>query len=280
MRKWQSFVFICIFLFQVYGLAAQVPMEDSIRFQTDSAIVSESDATVLFFQEGEKVSRPEKIQLQLLSKKTSSLAAFFKTDEMMYPDHVLFDLDKDGKKELLITNFTGGAHCCDEIFIFKQKRKNKYEQVAKLFAGNTLITTDHEFLYDFHEQFGYFFTCFACGFSSPDGINPVEVNHITLRYTKGKMEVIPGTEELKQTIFSNLQLLTKQSLLYTYKDLLQDDGLRKEIALNLVVYYFSFGKNISATQQLFSNYYHSEDHDSVWQAFVNKLEEVLAESNF
>lgn len=260
---------IVIFLFFI-GSTIQA-QEDSVRHTKDSVIEIATDPTTLFFQSGERISTPAKTILITAAKKTISLAALQKNENMMMSDHTLADLDNDGKKELIIYNFTGGAHCCDEIYIFKNIAVNKYQQVAKLFAGNTIITSEKEFIYDFHEQFGYFFTCFACGYSDTSDEAPIQLTSIKLKYNKGKLMIMPGDKELRSTINDNLGKLGEQPYEKPDDDLAQDNGLRKEFALNLAVFYYSFGKNLPETQKLFNKYYKYPDAKKVWTAFAKEL---------
>jgi len=260
--------------------------EDSVMYARDSALDVPTDPTLLFFQEGEKTKTPGKLMLLMRDKKTRSLAVFLKSlgneelGETAYAEYALSDLDKDGRKELLVYNYTGGAHCCDELYIFKSTGLNKYQQVAKLFAGNTIITKEREFIYDFHEQYGYFFTCFACGYEDTTGAGPLTNSSVLLRYRKGKMAVVPGDPALKKMIRDNLEKLGKQPYQPLEDEIDQDDGLRKEMALNLAVYYYSFGRNAEETRLLFYRYYKHPDARKVWSGFTRQLRYVLAQNDF
>lgn len=270
----------------VLTIQAQVTESDTLLFQRDSVIELDPDPTTIFFQEGEKTKTPGKVMLVTKSRKAVSLANFLKsmvadvTDFPLYTDHVFADMDNDGKKELLVSNYTGGAHCCDEIYIFKNIGPNKYQHVAKLFAGNTIITKEKEFIYDFHEQFGYFFTCFACGYTDTTDGAPVEIHSITLKYNKGKMVVTPGDQELKSIINDNLGKLGEQPYEKLSDDIDQDNGLRKEFALNLVVHYYSFGRNMMETQKLFNKYYKYPDAKKVWAAFIKQMQYMKGDNDF
>lgn len=270
----------------VLTIQAQVTESDTLLFQRDSVIELDPDPTTIFFQEGEKTKTPGKVMLVTKSRKAVSLANFLKTmvadvtDFPLYTDHVFADMDNDGKKELLVSNYTGGAHCCDEIYIFKNIGPNKYQHVAKLFAGNTIITKEKEFIYDFHEQFGYFFTCFACGYTDTTDGAPVEIHSITLKYNNGKMVVTPGDQELKSIINDNLGKLGEQPYEKLSDDIDQDNGLRKEFALNLVVHYYSFGRNMMETQKLFYKYYKYPDAKKVWAAFVKQMQYMKGDNDF
>lgn len=248
---------------------------DSIKFNAkDSALPMPTDPTTDFFQQGEKIKATDKVSLIMLNKKATKLAAFLKSPDMQFADHVLSDLDNDGRKELLISNFTGGAHCCDEIYVFKNSTATKYQQVAKLFAGQTLITRGNEFIYSFGEHLGYFFTCYACGYSDTSDAAPIEVRSIALHYSKGKMFVVPGTTELRSIINDNLGKLGELPYEELEEDVAQDNGLRKEFAMNLAVFYYSFGRNLTATQALFNKYYKYPDAIKVWQAFTKQLQYI------
>lgn len=246
----------------------------------DTAVVPETDPTILFFQHGEKVIDPAKTLLVTKAGKTVSLKKFSETELSDYADHVLADLDNDGKKELLLYDFTGGAHCCDEVYIFRNTAPGKYQHVAKLFAGNTIITTDKQFVFNFYEHFGYFFTCFACGYTDTTDEAPLEVRSIHLKYAQGKLLIVKGDQELRSAINDNLGKLGEQPYELLEDEISFDNGLRKEVALNLAVFYYSFGKSLPATKQLFDKYYKFPDARKVWAAFVKNLQEVRTNNDF
>ncbi len=246
----------------------------------DSAVVPETDPTILFFQQGEKVNDPATTLLVTKARKTVSLKKFTETELSDYADHVLADLDNDGKKELLLYDFTGGAHCCDEVYIFKNTAPGKYQHVAKLFAGNTIISSEKQFVFNFYEHFGYFFTCFACAYTDTTDEAPLEVRSIQLKYGQGRLSVVKGDQELRSTINDNLGKLGEQPYELLEDEISFDNGLRKEVALNLAVFYYSFGKSLPATKQLFDKYYKFPDARKVWTSFVKNLQEVRANNDF
>lgn len=261
------------------SLHAQVD-GDSVLHQRDSVIEVDNDPTTEFFRQGEKISAPSKTILVLKNRKTVSLGALLKSNNMMDADHVLADLDNDGRKELIFYNFTGGAHCCDEIFIYKNIAPNKYQHVARLFGGHTIITLQNEFEFGFYEQFGYFFTCYACGYADSTDGAPIPLRGITLRYTKGKMVVVPGDQELRSTINDNLGKLGEQPYEKLDEELAMDEGLRKEFAMNLAVFYYAFGRNLINTKTLFNKYYKYPDAVKVWTAFSKNLLVIKKDSDF
>lgn len=257
--------------------------QDTIIHNSDTDD-EEPDCNDNFFKTCDPV--PPKTILILKDKKTVSLRNFFArysgADTMLgiSPLQGLKDLDHDGKKELVLYDYTGGAHCCDEFYVFKNIAPDKYQYVAKTFAGDVCITEKNEFIYSFYQQYGYFFTCFACGYQDTSDAAPRQVGSILLRYEKGKVGVIPGDQELKNTITDNLGKLKEQPYYKLQDEADQDDGLRKEFALNLAVYYYSFGKNLVQTKSLFDKYYRFPDAKIVWKEFVTILNGIKSDSDF
>jgi hypothetical protein len=259
---------------------------DTVMLPQDSSIEDAMDRTSLFFAQAEKVAAPEKVVLLMKTKKTTTLKKFITLlngglqDVPQYAVHAIDDLDGDTKKELLVWNYTGGAHCCDEIYIFKNIGVNKYQQVAKMFGGHTIINDKKEFEYGLFENFGYFFTCFACGYSDTTDAGPIDMSTFTLRYSKGKLAAVPGTIELRNIINDNLGKLGEQPYEKLADAASFDNGLRKEFAFNLGVYYYSFGKNLIETQKLFNKYYKFPDAKKVWTAFLKQLQYMKLDNDF
>lgn len=247
--------------------------------QDDSTALDSDECLDHFFVNAIK---PDAKTLLVLPKgKVMSTAAFKKAnDDADFMRIGQVDLDKDGQQELLIYNYTGGAHCCDEVYFFRKAAPTRYQFVAKTFGGDLCADSDNTFNYFFDQHFGYFFTCFACGVedTTDEGVQPV--HSIRLRYQKGKLAIVPGTTELKNLILDNLAKLAEMPYQPIDPDLGQDDGTRKEFAMNLAVYYFSFGKNLPATKLLFTKYYNHPDKTVVWSEFSKTLQYVRADNNF
>lgn len=262
---------------------ADAQTEDStVHYQRDSAIIPETDATVLFFQNSERLSDKDISKTTVITKnrKTMKLSAFLKNGEADYADQVLADLDNDGKKELLVSGFTGGAHCCDDIYVFKNIGVNKYQYAARLFAGHTIINPDKQFIYTLDEHFGYFFTCYACWYTDTSDAAPIELSTLTMKYSKGKFVVNRGDQELRSTVNDNLGKLGEVVAAIPDDGIDQDDGVRKAVAMNLAVYYYSFGKNLVETKKMFNKYYKFKDAGKVWAAFINDLNDIKTTSDF
>ncbi len=255
--------------------------EDSVLYARDSVIEIEKECYERFFELADQIPDLKKITVITKAKRTQTLAAFKEANDMgHFSQQCLSDLDGDGKMELLVWNYTGGAHCCDELYVFKNIAPNKYQFVANTFAGNVCITESKEAIYSFSELFGYFFTCYACAYEDTSVTGPVPVHSIILKYNKGKLSVQPGNAELKNIITDNLAKLGELTYQPLNDEIDQDNGLRKEFALNLAVFYYSFGKNLVETKKLFDKYYRYPDAKKVWSEFVKTLNWIKSENSF
>lgn len=271
-------VLLLFFLWSAF-LPAAFGQEDSTGYQ-DGSLEGDADPTSLFFRNGEKLPDTRKVLLTDRSGKTVTLYSLLDHDELQVANHCIADLDNDGIKELVVYDFTGGAHCCDEISIYRFVSPGKYRFAAKMFGGHTEITARREFVFSFDESFGYFFTCYACGLTDTSDAAPVPVRGIVLRYQKGKLLPVPGTPALLKLIRQNLQKLGRLPYGKLEDELAMDEGQRKEVAINLAVYYYSFGKNLPGTKQLFSMYYRFPDAPKVWAAFSKNLLYIKKENDF
>jgi hypothetical protein len=234
-----------------------------------------------FFDKAEKLPSPDKTIVITKVGKAQTVSAYMKNGEMGEESkHGLVDLDNDGKKELVIYNYSGGAHCCDQFFFFKNIAPDNYQLTAKTFAGNVCIGDKNEITFGFYEQFGYFFTCYACAYENTSDIAPRSVSEIKLKYNKGKLSVIPGDKELRSTINDNLAKLGEQPYQKLSNEIDQDNGLRKEVAFNLANFYYSFGKNITETKKLFDKYYKFPDAKKVWAEFFGILNGIKKDNSF
>ena len=71
-------------------------------------------------------------------------------------------------------------------FFYKNIARNRYQYIVKMFGRHTVITGQKKIEFSFDESFGYFFTCYACGYAdTSDGIT-VQLRGITVKYSKGK----------------------------------------------------------------------------------------------
>ncbi len=254
--------------------------KNNIEAQTDST----ADCFDAFFTSSTPIKNKSSVKLLVEKGKTTTLAVFTKADGETKPMAGLKDLDGDGVKELIVWDYTGGAHCCDEFYFFKSSGANQYSYVAKLYAGNTCVDAQNNFVYNLHESFGYFFTCFACGLTSDEDGKQTKgltvIDDINLHYKAGKLLIQSGDAALKSTIKKNLVYIKNLGWDGGVPDDEFDDGRRKELALNLAAYYFLFGKNLVETKSLFTTYYPFKDAAKVWTQFMQNLNNVKKNNDF
>jgi hypothetical protein len=274
--------FACLFYFSAnaqdttYKRNITTVRDTMVNINYDTTVAVECDEQ---FFNGDKINNPSKTFIITKAKKTITLKSFM-GKLAMEPMQVLADLDNDGKKELVISDFTGGAHCCDEFFVFKNIAPNKYQYVFRTFGGNVCVLHNKQFVFDFYEQYGYFFTCFACAYEDKSDAAPIPLSHILLKYNRGKISAVPGDQELRSRIKDNLSKLAEQPYQKLEDDVAQDNGLRKEFALNLAVFYYSFGRNLVETKKLFDKYYKYPDAKKVWTQFVSQLNYLKMNNDF
>jgi hypothetical protein len=245
--------------------------------QEDSA-----DCYSRFFGRTTLLANPAKTVLVDRGKTTTfqALQKMYNAEGLSYVQSGLIDLDNDGKKELVVYIYSGGAHCCDGYTIYTPGLSNKYNAMARTFGGNACFNEKNELEYSFYENFGYFYTCYACALDDTTDTAPLSIQTLRLKYSKGKLQVVPGDQELKATILDNLGKFSERPF-ENLPDLSSfDNGLRKEYALNLAVYYFSFGKNLLETQKLFNKYYKFPDAKKVWASFVGTLNDIKKDNSF
>jgi len=270
-------ILLCCLLISFFSSYAQV---NPVIIIQDTTLDYTADCFTNFFKRAKKVTSLNKTILIAKNGKTTSLSSFIKTETTRDVQYGLIDLDKDGKMELVIYDYSGGAHCCDVFNIYKYISPDKYQFAGKTFAGNVCVTDDNEFVYDFNEPYGYFFTCYGCSYEVEidNALNPV--HNIFLKFNKGKLSVVPGDDELKDQINNYLEKLSGKPYEKLNTDMEHDSGLRKEFAFHLAVYYFSFGRNLPRTKILFDKYYKFPDAKMVWSKFVNILSEIKLDNDF
>lgn len=232
-----------------------------------------------FFKELPRFNDSSSAYLVWNTGKRKSLTQFFK-DEFMSPvsQYGKKDIDGDGVAELIIFNYTGGAHCCDEYYIFHQNNEREFEYKAHIMGGQACIeAATNTISYSFSETFGYFFSCYACEFSDSSGIFKT-MREIQLKYAGSKLQVITyDSSSAKQNII-NLQLLKNHG--YEKVEGLMDNGWRKEFATNLAIWHYNHNKNWKQTKKLFDSYYTFKDAPKVWKEFHRTIIEAAKENSF
>ncbi|MEO5995304.1 MAG: hypothetical protein ABIN89_01320 [Chitinophagaceae bacterium] len=249
------------------------------RESEDSGSLTYESCYENFFKGLPRFSDSSSAYLLLQDGKRKSLTQFFK-DEFMSPisEYGLNDLDADGVMELIIFNYTGGPHCCDEYFIFRQKNERAFEYKAHLMGGQACIdAVTHTISYSFSETLGYFFSCYACEFSDSSGTFK-NIREIQLKYSGSKLKVISYDTASERQNLANLAILQKHE--YEKVEGMMDNGWRKEFAINFAIWHYNHGKNWKKTKKLFDKYYDFQDEARVWKEFHRTLIESEKENSF
>lgn len=177
----------------------------------------------------------------------------------------LVDLNGDKKQELVTTYFTGGAHCCYVSDIFIKVDENTYKNIFK-YDGEIIIRKNTISLY-IYEDLGYFLSCYGCGIDI-ENFNRLSPE-ITLSYKNEKFEYAEENDTLYNALEKNMQFLKLRGVprkIDAYDDEENDDGTRKEYALNIISYFFNSERNIEKTKSIFFKYYESSDKEKIWNA--------------
>jgi hypothetical protein len=252
---------------------------DSVVAETPDEMLFDESCYNNFFTGLPKFKDSLSALLLLESGKKATLTQFFRDEYMStMAQYGTKDLDGDGTIELVIYNNTGGAHCCDEYYIFQQKAKSEFRYQGQLVSGQVCVdAATNIFTYSFTETYGYFFGCYACTFQDSTGVFK-SMREIQLRFSKNKFEVVPyDTAAEKQNIL-NLQVLYDHG--YEELEGMMDNGLRKEFAMNFAVWHFNHGQDWKKTKKLFDQYYHFNDAVKIWMEFYNILKEVSQQNSF
>lgn len=252
----------------------KVSSADSLAIAKDSIRNSDSlvyeDCYEQFFKSGSDLKDTSGIMLVMKDGSQVSFNQYVSGENASrYARYTLKSVDGDTIPELVTYNYTGGAHCCDEMIVFAKDKKG-YSFRAKLYGGFACIDpATNAFTYSLNETLGYFFGCYACGFSdSTNGF--ATMREIELRYANGKFHIQRYSAENEKKLVHNLQVLHDHGY-EEIEDGMMDNGWRKEFAMNFAVWHYNNGKNWNATKKLFDQYYTFQDAAKVWKEFVNTL---------
>ncbi len=261
----------------------QVPVIDSTTLQMDS-IAKAPDSLVYadcyekFFQGLQTLNDSAHVVLTLRNGKKVKFAHFAANDMGgKYARYGIKSLDGDTIPELIMYNYTGGAHCCDELYIFGREKEG-YVYKSRLFGGFVCIDpATNVFTFSLNETLGYFFSCYACGFS--DSTTDFKtIREIELQYAGGRLQLKRYDSATEKQLFRNLEVLKKHG----YQEIegeLMDNGWRKEFAMNFAVWHYNNGKNWNSTKTIFDKYYSFPDSVSVWKEFYTSLRDTEKESS-
>jgi len=220
------------------------PVEDSLRIINDEGIIVKAQE---YFDE-----------------------EFFQRDSSN--NKGLYDLDNDGRPELIAVFYSGGSHCCDGVWIGRQIVPGFYEHAFTLSGGYTKLDEQNRFLFAPYENLAYFYSCYMC-----DGeMNPPYdylACLILVQYRYGFPVMCSPNEIKKKKIITNLSLLSKIAVPSINKKSGQDSlAFRKNFAKNIISYYFnSYGDTINC-KELFYKYYKGIDKDTIYSEISSNFD--------
>jgi hypothetical protein len=263
---------------QQTGKLVAIPGFVTDTLAIDSVDSYEGDCYDSFYASMEKIKDTSSYSI-LSGSETIPLLRFIKEELMEHYVHLGFkDLDGDGKKELILLNYTGGMHCCDEIYIYEQITANRYQQRVKLFAGNTCVSKDNIFSYGLYEQLGYFYSCYACLYEdSAKGL--LAPPPLTFKYNAGKLVLTNDTASMNRIVIKNVTFLAALTL-NPMKEDWEETGVRKMYALQIATWYFINGRDEQKTKRLFNQFYQATDRKKVWEELLEHIKTIETESTF
>ena len=231
------------------------------------------DCNEPFFSSVQKIQDTSSLKIKIKNGSVHSWTGFV-NDELMSRNvrWGVKDLDNDSVPELLVFNYTGGAHCCNELYIFSRE-PGVFMQQARLFSGFSCIEQSGALIrFSFNEPLGYFFACYACGFTDSTGAFR-SIREIALRYENRRFKALPFDPDTEKQLYLNLSVLAR----HEYEEMeegLMDSGWRKEFAMNFAAWHYTHGKNWRSTKALFDKFYTFKDAANVWSAFRKALSEL------
>jgi len=199
---------------------------------------------------------------------TADFKDFFNTKKFKY-----LDIDRNGKPELYLTYYTGGAHCCNESYLFRNTAPNRFEEVFSFTGGSELDFAGNMIIANFYEQTAYFYTCYACMIN--DTLPKQDFYpHITLVYEDDSIFLAPHDEALNETIHENLKFLKRWT---GHPEFMEDadSGVRKSYAEHIITYFFNNQTDLSQTRSLFSAYYAGKDSLEVWEGIETHMDNIF-----
>ncbi len=253
-------------------------INDSLQLKKDAEDFAYRQCYENFFSGLPGFKDSTSVNLEMKDGRKLLITEFFR-EEFLEPisQYGKKDLDDDGIMELVIYNYTGGAHCCDEFFIFRQKNPADFAFQAHIIGRACIDADNNTFTFSFRETLGYFFSCYACAFAdSTQEITPM--HEIRLKYVNGNLVVVKYTPAIEQQNLVNLAILQKHG--YEAVEGIMDSGWRKEFAINFAVWHYNHGKDWPSTRELFRKYYTYKDSVVVWNEFHITLKEAETENTF
>lgn len=244
-------VFSCLIPFSMYALGQ-----------------STTDSTKIVIELNESVAE------DLLLSNTMTLAEFIENyndtslSGQKFKEYSFQDLDSNGTPELLITTWTGGQHCCDELLILKRVGVDSFAIVATF--ANRQVTVN--FLGEIDEWVApdYYYTGHA---NLPHYDNPMDP-WSRYRYKDDHVFMAPVERLIDSTAFTEkLQELSESPIPADEcsASLLFDDGERAGYANVLLAYYY-LTYDRPTTMRWFEKYYVRCDKKTIRRELESMME--------
>lgn len=261
------------------GTSGNKPVSVKDTLPVDSVDAYDFDCYDSFMAATKKITDSTGLLVEVNDQDAISFDSLVKGDFLYGHTSAGFrDLDGDGKMELLIFTYTGGMHCCDEIYILEEMKPGHFVQKAKFFAGNTCVNLENEFSYNVYEMLGYFLSCYACLYEdSAKGL--IAPPPVVYQYQKGKLLLTGDSLRVKHAVFKNLDLL-KEVPMNPMKEDWDDSGVRKMYALNFATMHLLYGCDLLQTKLLFDQYYTFKDKTIVWKELKQHLQALQEQTTF
>lgn len=166
------------------------------------------------------------------------------------------DLDANGKNEIMIETFTGGAHCCTSLYIAQITGK-KFEFLDTVYWGNCYYYIDDlnkdgkKEIIGRNDMFAYYFTNFSMSRF------PIFI----YSFRKNKLKLV--NTEFKSTIYKNINDLKDELKLY------KTDGFECPKSDTADVFNTAAGAVQAILAAITADYYYIGESDEGYD-FINK----------
>jgi len=216
-------------------------------------------------QENEDLSHNEKYTITQKDKIVDVIEGYYIYD--IYDG----DIDKDGVRDLIFKTYSGGAHCCFDLYIAQITKGMKKPIRIPLNNLDTIEFKDHDgdgiqewIMYD--DRYSYFLTCFAC---SP-------AVQLVATYKKGKLILRPKLTKIHTA--ERLEKLTSSHVMLDGRGYLHISEEYAPAVINSFLYHFYSGDKAEAVRVI--DKYLTFEGRGVKLLFLKALIQSMSESYF
>jgi len=216
-----------------------------------------------------EVINQNKIKVKIGNEPITTLKNYLVTnskDNQFKPEVRFYDIENSTIME--IKQYSGGSHCCNMTYLL-YKYGDEYKTFYYNFGGE-IDYLENEIEVDFYENIGYFFSCYNCSVENlPNELNCVYY----LGYSYDKIKESKPKSYLNRMILENLQYLRENGN-PEFNENGQDNGLRKEFASSMIMYFFNNNWNIELTAETFYKYYIWNDSEEIFKRIVEHIDSI------